>query len=405
MTKCRQMLPYERTTNRFVRCLRLCSLCVIILLSGGCVVLLSPLSAICVSPRAVAAKTGMVLPQLEDLAWIFPDWRTGVNPHREERTQSRRCPIPEFERTLNSIIEGLFYEGNFPRGDILDVGANDGETSEFLACVSGRVVRAIEPLPAHVRHIRNHAQRRAPNVHPYLYALADKTALIGADPQDVGMVHLPAKLNQNGSSSRQGMVVPVRRLDDLHDEWALAEGREAHLAFAHVDVEGSELELFLGSTQVLSRDRPLLTIEVAIHSHAYRTSSVEKNRKMLRLLERNAYALYVVEEPCGVSMDMRNLLGIPRERLTSLIGSPTLDLAVRAGRLLAVNSANLTRFGYADCCREGGVCNRKSHQLCNVRMVRKWLRSQAWTSRNGTFPAHHDTTLLWQDTMRFPLTF
>ena len=64
--------PDEPTTTRLVRCLRLCSLCVILLLSGGCVVLLSPfllrrftLAGPRATPRVAAGRT----PRRPRVAW------------------------------------------------------------------------------------------------------------------------------------------------------------------------------------------------------------------------------------------------------------------------------------------------------------------------------------------------
>ena len=65
------------------------------------------------------------------------------------------CHKPRTERTLNSIVEGMFREDLMPPGSILDVGANDGQTACMLACFDrNRTVHAIDPSPVLVGKMR-----------------------------------------------------------------------------------------------------------------------------------------------------------------------------------------------------------------------------------------------------------
>ena len=91
--------------------------------------------------------------------------------------------------------------------------------------------------------------------------------------------------------------------------------------------------------------------------------------------------------------------------LGALVLSPCAMCGYRSGALRAVTAGNLTRFGYAACCKRGGECGRRPNQLCNERMVRGWLRAQPWTAANGSVPRAVDTALLWRDTLQFPSTF
>ena len=95
---------------------------------------------------------------------------------------------------------------------------------------------------------------------------------------------------------------PVYRLDGLFASiWS-----DERLAFAHFDVEGSELDVLNGSETVIRRDRPVFTIEVAIKARAYHAA--------LRRVADLGYRAFMVPETCGANSDCRNLICVPRER-------------------------------------------------------------------------------------------
>ena len=62
---------------------------------------------------------------------------------------------PSHENLFNSIVGGMFAEGIMPPGDILDAGANRGDSALFYATVApSRTVRAIDPHLPNVHTIR-----------------------------------------------------------------------------------------------------------------------------------------------------------------------------------------------------------------------------------------------------------
>jgi len=104
----------------------------------------------------------------------------------------------------------------------------------------------------------------------------------------------------------------VLRLDDMF----APSGAWAHekLAFAHFDVEGSELDVLRGAREVIARDRPVFTCEVA-------TGMTEYAQNLLFL----GYEAYAVAEKCGDNADCRNLICLPKDRaLQILSGVPLL---------------------------------------------------------------------------------
>ena len=97
-------------------------------------------------------------------------------------------------------------------------------------------------------------------------------------------------------------------------------GAWAHekLAFAHFDVEGSELDVLQGAREVIARDRPIFTAEVA-------TGMTEYAEKLLEEIGLLGYEAYAFAEKCGENRDCRNLICLPKDRaLPILSGVPLL---------------------------------------------------------------------------------
>ena len=99
----------------------------------------------------------------------------------------------------------------------------------------------------------------------------------------------------------------------------------------------------------------------------------------------------MIEEACGMRMDCRNLLALPRGLGRS---SNTLELARASKVLLKVDTDTLAHHAYP-CCREGGGCcpmgSRGARDVghpscCSWNTVRGFLRRtlppSAWV--NGT---------------------
>ena len=79
------------------------------------------------------------------------------------------------------------------------------------------------------------------------------------------------------------------------------------LGFAHLDLEGMEIDALRGAAATLARDRPVLTVEVWTH-----TKDKATHDKLSHLASLNCDT-YVIDEVAGVPFDVRNLLCVPRE--------------------------------------------------------------------------------------------
>ena len=67
-----------------------------------------------------------------------------------------------------------------------------------------------------------------------------------------------------------------------------------------------ELEVLLGANATLTRDAPIITVEVWVHTRAAAT------RRLMEHLGRIGYDAYLIEEVAGWPLDVRNLLCLHR---------------------------------------------------------------------------------------------
>ncbi len=276
------------------------------------------------------------------------------------------CKKPLHEITFNSIVHGIFNEGLLGAGDVLDVGANNGEWACMYACFdSARIVHAVDPSPQYVARMRcNHT-----NMHKHLYAVASAPGRI---MMRSGANQYVTTTSKNSLATRERGPpgnVEVVTLDFLfRREW------NVRAAFLHIDVEGYELDVLRGAERVLRNDRPVFSIEIHVHHNTTFTTEL-----ILHVTERR-YRVYLIPEVCGWERDCRNLLCFPEERLGEFAESPTLDIAARSSALIPVDSVSILRHPPAKAYPADPIANSS---------VRTWADTISF-ARSPTFPHSRD---------------
>lgn len=172
----------------------------------------------------------------------------------------RHAPRLHYELLLamrsRHIEAELWLMRQFCRRDraAVDVGANEGLFSLFLAKHAGRV-HAFEPNPVCVARL----ERLLPR-HVVLRRVAASDAAGKAelrfDPANtgIGTIEGANKLSGNpGIRSLEATIVETARLDELIDE---------PVSFIKIDVEGHEEAVLRGAQELLSRWRPSVLAEV-----------------------------------------------------------------------------------------------------------------------------------------------
>ncbi len=180
----------------------------------------------------------------------------------------------------------LSRELMLPGDKVLDVGANIGLWAMGAARAVGAsgAVHAVEPIPEnHARLVSNLALNGLTHVRTAQVAFSNRSGSV--------TMYRPSYGNSGHPSlgRRDGVDLPVAIEAITLDDYCEREGL-AHIDFVKIDVEGAELLVLQGATELLaSPDAPLILFEVnedTARKLGVRTKDVKK------LLAANGYKLY-----------------------------------------------------------------------------------------------------------------
>ncbi|WP_082807566.1 FkbM family methyltransferase [Janibacter terrae] len=133
---------------------------------------------------------------------------------------------------------------------VLDVGANIGNHSLYLAMAAQALVIAYEPDPRLSKTLERSALQndaRVTVVNVALGALLRQSTLVDDADGNLGGQHL------SDAPDAVGQKVPVERLDDQE--------LPGPVSAIKIDVEGHEVQVLEGASQLLRRDRPDIWVE------------------------------------------------------------------------------------------------------------------------------------------------
>ena len=180
-----------------------------------------------------------------------------------------------YEKTLRALVTALFQANLVSDGVVVDAGANTGEESCMYANF-GRRVHAVDPLFANVQHIKR-VYGRLKLLQPMLGALGERPGEMQfwarkplhrvAGKQIENLFDADNNLGTPGVGRPQNFSVFA--LDGLFAPRGLWSGER--LAFAHLDMEGSELAAIRGGLKTIARDLPILSTEARLGERAKST--------------------------------------------------------------------------------------------------------------------------------------
>jgi len=137
----------------------------------------------------------------------------------------------------------------------------------------------------------------------------------------------------------------------------------------HLDLEGHELPTLSGARQLLQRDKPLLSYEVAVHRHQAHTKA------LLGYIDSLGYSSFLIEEIAGMTADVRNVLAVPASRLRAFTSSPALTAAYLGNALLPVDESTILLHAFPCCAPKQPCCPGGRNGCCAHWQVHKWIGS------------------------------
>lgn len=212
--------------------------------------------------------------RLQAIERLFPlRWRL---PLRYRAQQMLRGLEPEI-----GLLPALIGSG--PNGIALDVGANVGIYTYALARLGIRV-HALEPQPSCCDVIEAWAStsRHAGTVTIHNVAAGAEEGVLTLHVPLIGGSEVRTRASFDRPSGDY-IETPVRvvTLDGLATRG---------VSFIKIDVEGHELAVLQGATQLLTRDRPILLVEIDRNRH-----SREEFTQIIGLLEALGYRCHVFD--------------------------------------------------------------------------------------------------------------
>jgi FkbM family methyltransferase len=248
-------------------------------------------------------------------------------------------PLPLIERLTMLVPPALYYRRRIAHeirdgepevgalaqlvghgGTAIDVGANQGFYAFALAGVADRVI-AFEPNPDYALFARRMLRGRA---EVFETALSDKPGrgTFYVPLADDGMtLHFAGSLKQTTHAQfRKNRTYDVRidTLDDFGESHGIVDVR-----FIKADVEGSEREVLDGARHIITRDRPVILLELLAGTHSdpggcaqaicedfgYDAMMFQRGEKIAAL---PAIAALGKNTSWGTEIESRNVLFLPR---------------------------------------------------------------------------------------------
>ncbi len=141
----------------------------------------------------------------------------------------------------------------------IDVGANIGNHSIFFRTFLADRLIAIEPNPDVLPVLERNLGVNIDNYTIFRCGAGDVAGTARITHVEVSKNIGAASLSDDGD----GAQVMVRTLDSVYREWASANGQARAIALIKIDVEGMELAVLKGASEVIGTFRPDIYVEAA----------------------------------------------------------------------------------------------------------------------------------------------
>lgn len=206
-------------------------------------------------------KIQKIIARLPDVVkWPFKLW---LATYLLKKGPNEWAQNVHYDRLTIQIIKKVLSH----KGNAVDVGAGQGTFLHYMRRSAPQGIHyAFEPIPVQFQKLQ---RRFGKYTHCRLFnlALSDQSGptkffVVNNDLGYSGLKITGDAHSRHGSQGFQEIEADARRLDELIDP-------THKIAFIKMDVEGAELKVLQGATQLLQRDKPTLVFECSAHAESY----------------------------------------------------------------------------------------------------------------------------------------
>jgi FkbM family methyltransferase len=177
--------------------------------------------------------------------------------------------------------------------NIIDLGAWIGDNTLAWAKNINGIVYGIDPSSNNCSFIKELITlNNIKNIEVLQEVISDKEDELSVIDGDID--------HATFSSTKGTNTYKSKTLDSLYNENIIK-----NVGFMHLDVEGMEYKIILGSPNLIEKERPIVSYEGHTNTDTY-LNDIKKY-----FIEKN-YCIYRIEEACGRD-DCRNFLAIPND--------------------------------------------------------------------------------------------
>ncbi len=205
---------------------------------------------------------------------------------------------PNSEKNFRKICNYLIIN-NIIKNNIIDLGAWIGDNSIPWAMNIKGIVYAIDPSEENCNFIKEVAKmNNVNNVKIIKTGVSDKNEVISTN-DDLGH----ASFNSDENSTNKINAVTL--------DYLYMKNEINNIDFIHLDVEGMEYKVLVGSKDIIDKYRPIITFEQHIE--------IEDYNIIFKFLTDRKYKIFLLEEVCGDRSDCRNSFAFPEEKYNDKI--------------------------------------------------------------------------------------
>jgi FkbM family methyltransferase len=202
--------------------------------------------------------------------------------------------INNFEHIFRKIINYMIQNNIINKDkNIIDLGAWIGDNTLPWAKNINGIVYGIDPSPNNCSFIKELITlNNIKNIEVLQEVISDKEEELSVGEGDIDHATFSSNKGTNTYKSKS--------LDSLYNQNIIK-----NVGFLHLDVEGMEYKIILGSPNLIEKENPIVSYEGHTNTDTY-LNDIKKY-----FIEKN-YCIYRIEEACGRD-DCRNFLAIPND--------------------------------------------------------------------------------------------